>query len=102
VIAQMTRVEVRFQAPDPEPPPMQFQHLDPDTGLNEAPFGAVSEPIDAGAFSAAEVSLVAAPLFADVAERDPNDPATWGKIGRNEDCPCGSGKKYKHCHGRYG
>ena len=28
-------------------------------------------------------------------------PASWGKIGRNEPCPCGSGKKYKHCHGRY-
>ena len=33
--------------------------------------------------------------------RDPNDPATWGKVGRNESCPCGSGKKYKHCHGRF-
>jgi len=31
--------------------------------------------------------------------RDPNDPTTWGKVGRNEPCPCGSGKKYKHCHG---
>ena len=29
------------------------------------------------------------------------NPATWGKVGRNEDCPCGSGKKYKHCHGKY-
>jgi tetratricopeptide (TPR) repeat protein len=29
------------------------------------------------------------------------DPRTWGKVGRNEPCPCGSGKKYKHCHGRY-
>ncbi len=32
-------------------------------------------------------------------ERNPNDPATWGKVARNEPCPCGSGKKYKHCHG---
>jgi len=31
---------------------------------------------------------------------DPNNPATWGKTGRNSPCPCGSGKKYKHCHGR--
>ena len=31
---------------------------------------------------------------------DPNDPETWGKISRNASCPCGSGKKYKHCHGR--
>ena len=36
------------------------------------------------------------------ADRDPKNPASWGKVGRNEDCPCGSGKKYKHCHGKYG
>ncbi|MDH5797516.1 MAG: preprotein translocase subunit SecA, partial [Paracoccaceae bacterium] len=29
-----------------------------------------------------------------------NDPSTWGNPGRNEPCPCGSGKKFKHCHGR--
>ena len=34
-------------------------------------------------------------------ERNPNDPTSWGKVGRNEACPCGSGKKYKHCHGRF-
>ncbi len=33
-------------------------------------------------------------------ERDPENQETWGKIGRNESCPCGSGKKYKHCHGK--
>lgn len=32
-------------------------------------------------------------------DRNPNDPSTWGKVARNEDCPCGSGKKYKYCHG---
>jgi len=31
---------------------------------------------------------------------DPNDPETWGKVQRNSACPCGSGKKYKHCHGK--
>jgi len=30
---------------------------------------------------------------------DPNDPSTWGKVSRNAPCPCGSGKKFKHCHG---
>jgi preprotein translocase subunit SecA len=51
------------------------------------------------------------PAFADEAEAagiglvqrstaiDPNDPATWGATPRNAPCPCGSGKKYKHCHG---
>jgi preprotein translocase subunit SecA len=33
-------------------------------------------------------------------ERNPRDPNTWGKVGRNEACPCGSGKKFKQCHGR--
>jgi len=34
------------------------------------------------------------------AELDPKDPATWGKVPRNSPCPCGSGRKYKHCHGK--
>ncbi len=29
-----------------------------------------------------------------------DDPSTWGDPGRNDRCPCGSGKKFKHCHGR--
>ncbi len=32
-------------------------------------------------------------------ERVATDPSTWGKVGRNDPCPCGSGKKFKHCHG---
>ena len=35
-----------------------------------------------------------------LAASDPHDPSTWGKVGRNSPCPCGSGKKYKQCHGR--
>ena len=31
---------------------------------------------------------------------DENDPTTWGNPGRNAPCPCGSGRKFKHCHGR--
>ena len=31
--------------------------------------------------------------------RTADDPASWGRVGRNAPCPCGSGKKYKHCHG---
>jgi len=29
------------------------------------------------------------------------DPLTWGPVGRNQACPCGSGKKFKHCHGAF-
>ena len=31
---------------------------------------------------------------------DPLEPGTWGKVPRNAACPCGTGKKFKHCHGR--
>ena len=92
VIAQMSRIEVRFQEPEPPPPPMQFQHLDPATGENEFPFGPVNEPVSAGLLSASAAVAVA--------ERDPKNPASWGRVGRNEPCPCGSGKKFKHCHGQ--
>ncbi|MFC7702705.1 preprotein translocase subunit SecA [Plastorhodobacter daqingensis] len=36
-----------------------------------------------------------------VAGFDEDDPATWGEPGRNDPCPCGSGQKFKHCHGRF-
>jgi len=36
-----------------------------------------------------------------VAGFDENDPNTWGNPGRNDPCPCGSGNKFKHCHGKF-
>jgi preprotein translocase subunit SecA len=85
VTAQLMRVEiVPPEEQQPQLPPMEVHHADPVTGEDMMAF--------------ANVSLAPA---APTAERDPNNPATWGKVGRNEDCPCGSGKKYKHCHGRY-
>jgi preprotein translocase subunit SecA len=46
--------------------------------------------------AAPAVSENAAPGFVE------DDPSTWGNPGRNVPCPCGSGKKFKHCHGRFG
>ncbi|MCE3255347.1 MAG: secA [Rickettsiaceae bacterium] len=42
-----------------------------------------------------------APVKSNIAakDRNPADSSSWGNVGRNELCPCGSGKKYKHCHG---
>jgi len=98
VTAQMMRVEVRFQPPEPVPPPMQFQHPDPLSG--EDPFAEINERIAAGEFSAAAATALAAtPVEVETGARNPADPSTWGKVGRNEPCPCGSGKKFKHCHG---
>ena len=38
---------------------------------------------------------------ADIPEVSPETVESWGKVGRNAPCPCGSGRKYKHCHGRF-
>jgi preprotein translocase subunit SecA len=46
-----------------------------------------------------EAELKPAKSYVKPEDRDPNNPETWGKIARNETCPCGSNKKYKHCHG---
>ncbi len=85
VTGQLMRVEVMFQAPpQPELPPMEASHIDAKTGADEMALANL-------AF--AQPAAQAAP------ERDARDPSTWGRVGRNELCPCGSGKKYKHCHG---
>ena len=85
VTAQLMRVEiVPPEEQAPVLPPMEAHKIDPNTGEDEMAF--------AGA------SLVPATAAAD---RDPKNPASWGKVGRNEACPCGSGKKYKHCHGAF-
>jgi preprotein translocase subunit SecA len=81
VTAQLMRVEI-VPPQEQELPEMAAHKLDPNTGEDEMAF--------------AQASL--APV--QPSERDPQNPATWGKVGRNEDCPCGSGRKYKHCHGR--
>ena len=84
VTAQLMRVEiVPPEDQQPQLPQMEAHKLNPNTGEDEM------------AFAQASLAPVAP------ADRDPNNMATWGKVGRNEDCPCGSGKKFKHCHGRF-
>jgi preprotein translocase subunit SecA len=69
---------------------MEAHKVDPTTGEDElAPAPLAPMLVGNGNGNAAQ------------AERNPNDPSSWGKVGRNEPCPCGSGKKYKHCHGRF-
>jgi preprotein translocase subunit SecA len=81
VTSQMMRVELVQQAPEPEQVEMHESHP------------SLMPMSNSDVFLAEEVEVVAPD------QRDPNDPSTWGKIGRNEACPCGSGKKFKHCHG---
>jgi len=49
---------------------------------------------------AADAKPIAPNVKASAPKFNENDPSTWGKPGRNDPCPCGSGKKFKHCHGR--
>jgi preprotein translocase subunit SecA len=92
VTGQLMRVEiVPPEEEQPVLPAMEVHKLDPNTGEDEMAFAQ-------SGFAQASLAPVA---NASRSARDPDDPASWGKVGRNEDCPCGSGKKYKHCHGRY-
>ncbi|TIP76478.1 MAG: preprotein translocase subunit SecA, partial [Mesorhizobium sp.] len=80
VTAQLMRVELVRQAaeaPPPEAPDMFGRHLDGTTGEDD--FG------ETGLLVRQETSAIVAPE-----NRDPKNPATWGKVGRNEACPCGS------------
>ena len=113
VTAQLMRVEIQA-APPQQPavlPAMEAHKIDPMTGEDEmalamagaetlARHGIGPAPAAGGALAAtaparSPVPRPQAPI------RNPQDPQSWGKVGRNEPCPCGSGKKYKHCHGRY-
>jgi preprotein translocase subunit SecA len=93
VTAMLARVEV---APPPEPVSVPFGEMTESHPQPEAL--AAPEPAAELATVADEVRVSTAPLRS--AAVDPNDPATWHNVGRNAPCPCGSGRKFKHCHGR--
>jgi preprotein translocase subunit SecA len=90
VTAQLMRVELvreAAEAPPLQAPATHGHHFDANTG--EDSFGDVATAV------LEDTRVVPAE------ERNPNNPQSWGKVGRNEPCPCGSGKKYKHCHGAF-
>ncbi|WP_420391391.1 preprotein translocase subunit SecA [Acuticoccus sp.] len=105
VTGQLMHLEIQVQAPPqlPEDPTGDYDlhHIDPLTGEDEEGGGEL-EYAGAGAPTDGEVAEARAPRSLRKAgvERSAADPSTWGKVSRNETCPCGSGKKYKHCHGR--
>jgi preprotein translocase subunit SecA len=92
VTSQLMRVEIKYQQdgddmlPDEdELPDMEAFHIDATTGENDVGEG---------------MPLLSQPK-AKAPKLDPKNPETWGKVARNDMCPCGSGKRYKHCHGAY-
>ncbi len=80
VVRQLMHVQVNVGEPPPVQeralPRMEAHHINPLTGEDEM------------GMPATETGVI-----------DPNDSRTWGKVSRNAGCPCGSGKKFKHCHG---
>jgi preprotein translocase subunit SecA len=84
--------EPQAAAPQPPPPPVMIEsHPEPQHLIGDSNGGvALAEP------SAAQAGLQ--PYRAEAI--DPNRPETWAATPRNAPCPCGSGKKYKYCHGK--
>ena len=113
VTAQLMRVEIQA-APPQQPaalPAMEAHTIDPMTGEDEMALAMAGAetlarhgigPAPAAGGSLAATAPARSPMPRPQAPvRNPQNPQSWGKVGRNEPCPCGSGKKYKHCHGRY-
>ena len=84
----LSRVQIQIQpsSEDLVPPPRPMQAIGGPTAETRSHAVAMQEQ---------RAALSRVPEGA----RNPRDPATWGKVARNEPCPCGSGKKFKHCHG---
>ena len=104
VTGQLMHVELTRQEDVPpldaaELPPMEAHHFDPTTGEDEFALEAASVG------PAVTAKAAAAPARSRKASKaqgpNPADPSTWGKVQRNALCPCGSGNKYKHCHGAF-
>ena len=85
VVSMLSRVELGA-APEPAPPPRMFENH-PEDALGGG-VAVMEAPARVTVATAASLAI------------DPDDPATWGGTARNAPCPCGSGKKFKHCHGR--
>ncbi|WP_339861450.1 preprotein translocase subunit SecA [Paremcibacter congregatus] len=76
VVMLMANIEIAPAEPlpelqDPDLSALDITHIDATTGENDAS-----------------------------ATIDPKNPKTWGEVSRNAPCPCSSGEKYKHCHGK--
>ena len=95
--AQLMRIEVAFEQPPQEQPQQVFDA--PPTPEEQERINEINALIAGGGLAPQALGVSLGPDASQQPPRDPNEPSTWGKVGRNEACPCGSGKKFKHCHG---
>ncbi len=93
ITALLARVELGAD-PIPSPEPVRVFESHP------APQALSHAGHASGETALAELEPIRMTLAGTAASVDPNDPASWLNTPRNAPCPCGSGRKYKHCHGR--
>jgi preprotein translocase subunit SecA len=90
-IRRLMHLQINVEQPPPsferKPIQMQEHHVNPITGEDEGL-----------AVNGDDATQRITRMRSDVPV-NPNDPNTWGKVQRNAPCPCGSGRKFKHCHG---
>ncbi len=106
VTTQLAHVEIQQRAPEPPRGPdlstLQQTHIDPTTGENDAESGVTGTMPNAAMAAALMAATGGRPQAggADPASQ-PLDPELTRNVRRNDPCPCGSGKKFKHCHGAF-
>jgi preprotein translocase subunit SecA len=90
VISRIARLQIRMELTDEimNLKPQQAMHTSREDPALKAQMADENRP------GAQTLRMHAAPE-----ERVAADPSTWGKVGRNDPCPCGSSRKFKHCHG---
>ncbi len=96
VTALLSRLELRVAEPEAaqiQREPQEMHETRQDPALVGAGAPAEGQRESSGLQQPTQTRAAAANI-------DPNDPSTWGKVQRNAPCPCGSGKKYKQCHGK--
>jgi preprotein translocase subunit SecA len=104
------RADIRFEEPRPAPrPAMVAAHPQFDSmGILESPLNGVDSVVDIGPAEPPKPGVAAKPDFQVVgagralsssARARAAVPRDWANVGRNDPCPCGSGKKFKKCHG---
>lgn len=103
VTTQLSHIEIQLRQPEPPRPPvapLTQTHIDPTTGENDAESD-VSGTVPGLAFAAGAFADGRGDSEdADTSLR-PIDPKLLVGVSRNAPCPCGSGKKFKHCHGAF-
>ena len=105
VTTQLSHIEIQVRqqeaAPEPDLANLSEIHIDPLTGQNEVEPEGMSPAFARAAGKVLTAAAAAGATDADGEPLRPIDPALLVGVSRNAPCPCGSGKKFKHCHGAF-